>query len=174
MTVKKVRLDYDYSEWLGPGYKEKQELPAKAGTLIVAPHTCWMDTIVPGGIYRPAFCVKAEGEKVPVLYGILLGMQAFYIDRTSGDAAVKAITAKQEAIEKDPRHPPILVMPEGTQGNGKFMLPFKRGAFESLTAVTPIVLDFKGTKQMGPTWECLGFIEQIILICSHGYYSVTL
>ena len=51
-----------------------------------------MDTIVPGGVFRPAFCVKAEGENVPVLGGILLGMQAFFIDRTSGDLAVKKIS----------------------------------------------------------------------------------
>ena len=54
------------------------------------------------------------------------------------------------------------------------MLPFKRGAFESLRAVTPIVLKFKGSKNMGPTWECLGFMEQIFLICTYGSYSVTL
>ena len=27
---------------------------------------------------------------------------------------------------------------------------------------------------MGPTWECLGFLEQIILICCWGYYSCTI
>ena len=86
MLMQHVHLDeFDYSEWLGPDYKEKQELPNKVSTIIVAPHSCWMDTIVPGGVYMPAFCVKKEGEKVPVLYGILLGAQAFYIDRTSGD-----------------------------------------------------------------------------------------
>ena len=84
-----VNKKFDYTEWLGPGYKESQKLPAKIGSIIVAPHICWMDTIVIGGVFRPAFCVKADGAKVPVLFGILLGMQAFYIDRTSGDLAVE-------------------------------------------------------------------------------------
>ena len=166
-----VNKKFDYTEWLGPGYKESQKLPAKIGSIIVAPHICWMDTIVIGGVFRPAFCVKADGAKVPVLFGILLGMQAFYIDRTSGDLAVEQIKEKQKAIEEDPRHPPILVFPEGTQSNGKQLLPFKRGVFESLRAVIPIVPNFKGNETMGPTWECLGFIEQITLICSWGVYS---
>ena len=86
---KTVRLnDFDYSHWLGPDYKEKQVLPGRTSTLVQAPHITYMDTIVIGGEFRPANCVKKEGEKVPVLYGILLGMQSFYIDRTSGDVAV--------------------------------------------------------------------------------------
>ena len=154
-----VNKEFDYTEWLGPGYKESQKLPAKSGTIIVSPHSCWMDTIVIGGVFRPAFCVKAEGAKVPVLCGILLGMQAFFIDRTSGDVAVQQIIEKQTAIEEDTRNSPILVFPEGTQSNGKQLLPFKRGAFESLRAVIPIIPSFKGNEIMGATWECLGFIE---------------
>ena len=65
--------DYDYSEWLGPNYKETQELPQKVSTIIIAPHTCWIETIICGGIHQPAFCVKKEGEKVPVLRGIMYG-----------------------------------------------------------------------------------------------------
>ena len=49
---------------------------------------------------------------------------------------------KQEAVEKDPNNPSIMIFAEGTQGNGQYMLPFKRGAFESLRAVTPIVLKY--------------------------------
>merc|ERR1711920_605542 len=113
--MKKVNLkDFDYTEWLGPGYKEKQELPKKVSTCLIAPHVCWMDTIIPGGIHQPAFCVKEEGKNVPILCGILLGMQAFFIDRTSGEVAVQQIIDKQRAIEKDPRNPPIMIMPEGT------------------------------------------------------------
>ena len=47
------------------------------------------------------------------------------------------------------------------------MLPFKRGAFESLKAVQPICLEYDTfPKNMRPTWECLGFAEQAILFAS--------
>ena len=119
-----------------------------------------MDTIVIGGEFRPANCVKKEGEKVPILFGILLGMQSFFIDRTSGDVAVQAIIDKQVAVEKDSRNPPIIIWPEGTQSNGKYLIPFKRGAFESLKAVTPVTTSFKSYGMVEYSWDCLGFFEQ--------------
>ena len=65
--------DYDYSEWLGPGYKEKQVLPDKVVTHIGAPHSHWCDDTVTLKFENHTFCVKAEGENVPVLSGILHG-----------------------------------------------------------------------------------------------------
>ena len=127
--------DFDYSEWLGPGYKEKQVLPAQIATHVGAPHSCWLDTTVTLVFENHTFCVKKEGENVPVLSGILHGNQSFFIDRTSGDVAVQQIRERQDAGEKDTCNPPIMIYPEGSQGNGNYMLPFKRGAFESLKPV---------------------------------------
>ena len=46
-------------------------------------------------------------------------------------------------------------------------MPFKRGAFESLKAVQPICIDYDTyPKNMRPTWECLGFLEQAFLCAS--------
>lgn len=69
-----------------------------------------------------------------------------------------------------------MINPEGTQSNGKYLLPFKRGAFESLKAVQPIVLKYKSNNgTMNVTWECLGFIEQtIIAFTAPCYYICTL
>lgn len=38
IKIQVIEDDYDYSEWLGPDYKEKQELPIKVSTHIGAPH----------------------------------------------------------------------------------------------------------------------------------------
>ena len=61
LYVTKIDLDdYDYTEWLGPGYKEKQELPNKIATHIGAPHACWLDDSLMQYFENHAFCVKAE------------------------------------------------------------------------------------------------------------------
>ena len=89
MFIKLVELDdYDYSEWLGPNYKDKQVLPEKVATHIGAPHSCWLDDTVTLAFENHSFCTKKEGENVPVLSGILHGNQSFFIDRTSGEKAV--------------------------------------------------------------------------------------
>ena len=178
VKVERIRADdFDYSEWLGPGYKEKQELPAKVSTHIAAPHASWLDTVVMQYFENHAFAVKKEAEKNVIVRNFLAPMQVFYIDRKAGDQAVNEIIEKQEAVEKDPRNPPIMVMPEGTQSNGKYLLPFKRGAFEGLKTVQPIVtVCEKSPKYMRPSWECLGFLEQIFLtgtICSFYTLKMT-
>ena len=138
--VTKIDIDdFDYTEWLGPGYKETQVLPSKVATHIGAPHVSSFDDTLQQFIENHAFCIKVEAKKVPFLSSILEQMQVFYISRNAGEDAVQQIIAKQEAVENDTRNPPIMIMPEGTQSNGKYMLPFKRGAFESLKAVQPII-----------------------------------
>lgn len=39
------RIDFDYSQYLGPDYKEKQVLPKHIST-IVSNHSAWIDTIM--------------------------------------------------------------------------------------------------------------------------------
>ncbi len=106
--------DYGYTEWLGPGYKEKQVLPLKVSTWIGAPHSSWLDTAMPQYVEDHAFAVKKETKQVPLLRDMFSQMQCIYIDRTAGQEAVDQILARQAAIEKDPREPPMFILPEGT------------------------------------------------------------
>ena len=46
LSVTKKEIDFDYSEWLGEGYREKQVLPKKISTYIGAPHASWVDDTV--------------------------------------------------------------------------------------------------------------------------------
>ena len=53
-----------------------------------------------------------------------------------------------------------MVMPEGTQHNAKYILPFKRGAFESLKAVIPVITVYESSaNSFLPTWDSLSFAE---------------
>ena len=55
------------------------------------------------------------------------------------------------------------------------MLHFKRGAFEGLRTVQPFVTTVIGRPDwMRPSWECLGFLEQVILVGTAGTYSIKL
>ena len=74
LNVKVDRIsadDFDYTEWLGPGYKEKQELPKKVSTHIGAPHACWLDTVIMQYFENHAFAVKAEAGKVAIIRAFL-------------------------------------------------------------------------------------------------------
>lgn len=47
-----------------------------------------------------------------------------------------------ESFQTDPTYPQLWIFPEGCTTNGKSMLKFKRGAFETETPVQPIYLEY--------------------------------
>ena len=118
MRVETKYVDFDYSEYLGDGYKETQQLPPKAST-VVANHQCWLDSLIlictP---LFPGFAAKVETKKVWVLASLIDALQSLYISRGGTDEErqqiIKDIIARQELVEADPRYPPICVYPEGT------------------------------------------------------------
>ena len=81
LRTKHVRHDdYDYSYYLGPDYKKTQKLPKKVSTLVMN-HQSWIDNLVAVTLYRPAFLIKAEIKKVPLVNECLAGLEVFYVER---------------------------------------------------------------------------------------------
>ena len=56
------------------------------------------------------------------------------------------------------------MFPEGTQSNGSYLLPFKRGSFQGMKAVIPLVFTYKSYGGFKPQWDVLDFIEHCIFI----------
>lgn len=72
----------------------------------------------------------------PYLWGTL------YIDRSNPAAAIVALNEQSKAITVDGAK--LIIFPEGTRGNGKKLLPFKKGAFhiaiQSQSFIQPVVV----------------------------------
>lgn len=85
MRVETKYIDFDYSEYLGADYKQTQQLPPKAST-IVANHQCWLDSLIlictP---LFPGFAAKVETKKVWVLASLIDALQSLYISRGGTD-----------------------------------------------------------------------------------------
>ena len=124
-----------------------------------------------------AFGVKSEMKKMPVLASILEGNRSFYIERAAGqegrDKVVKYITDRQEKIEQDPDESSMLIYPEGTQTNGEFLCPFKRGAFQGMKTVIPLVMKFDASLSVKPQWDCVPFLSHAILCYCLSANTVT-
>ena len=71
-------------------------------------------------------------------------------------------------IESDPNWKPMMIYPEGTQSNGSFLMPFKKGAFAGLNAVTPVVMSYKNPACRAIQWESMSFADHIIM-CAMGF-----
>jgi lysophosphatidylcholine acyltransferase/lyso-PAF acetyltransferase len=65
-------------------------------------------------------------------------------------------------IEEDGHYPPLAIFPEGTTSNGTHIMPFKRGAFMSLRAVTPVIMKFRfGT--ISQAYDILPFLPLVLM-----------
>jgi 1-acyl-sn-glycerol-3-phosphate acyltransferase len=144
MNLSYEEIDYDYSFYLGKDYKKTRN---KAPT-VVSNHQAWIDNMILECSPIPvAFAAKVETKKVWILHSMIKFTQGIWITRGGStkeerDAQIHGIIARQEKVEKDPRWNPICIYPEGTQSNGSALLQFKRGAFVSMKAVTPVVVKY--------------------------------
>jgi len=65
-------------------------------------------------------------------------------------SATEAIRKRQ--IRND--MPPIVIFPEGTTTNGKYLIPFKTGAFVEGVAVQPVIIQYP-YKHFNLSWETI-------------------
>jgi len=61
--------------------------------------------------------------------------------------------------------PPILIFPEGTTTNGKYIISFKTGAFVGGHPVKPVCIRYLA-QHFSPTWESIGGIQHIFKLLS--------
>jgi len=69
--------------------------------------------------------------------------------------------------------PPLHIFPEGCTTNGTKLIKFKKGAFDSLKAIKPILLNYEASSWgMSPATDMLG--SGILFLCSWlcGFVSV--
>ena len=68
LRTKRVKLDYDYSKYLGPDYKKTQEV--KRESTVICNHMSWLDGPIMYLCFETSFCPMAGLKKVP-LFGTL-------------------------------------------------------------------------------------------------------
>lgn len=68
---------------------------------------------------------------------------------------------------------PLIIFPEGTTTNGNDIIPFKLGAFESLTPITPVVLSYTYSAY-SPAFDIIPFWVLIcLLLCNYGKVTLS-
>lgn len=75
-------------------------------------------------------------------------------------------------IEDTGLYPMFCVFPEGGTTNGTSILKFKRGAFESMRPIKPVVLNYGwGLSTLSPAWDVPPFLPFVVLQLSLIGYS---
>lgn len=124
--------------------------------IIVMNHLSWLDILVmmamADGI--PGFVAKRETQNIPYIGYKSKVWQCIYVDnrlnKTTGNNVTEQISAR--ATQDD--MPPILIFPEGTTTNGKYLMKFRTGAFVGGHAVKPCCIQYPAPV-FSPTWETI-------------------
>ena len=73
-----------------------------------------------------------------------------------------------------PEDQPMLLFPEGTTTNGRFLLPFRTGAFLAGVPVQPVVLKFRTARRgLNPSWETIPIARHLFYLMAQPLHAVT-
>ena len=97
----------------------------EGGVIIASNHVSYLDPVILGAsVYRRRIFYMAKEElfKIPILRNLIKYLGAFPVKRGSPD-----IKALKKALEILKENKILLIFPEGTRGDGKKLLPPKKG-----------------------------------------------
>lgn len=128
----------------------------KKANIIVCNHTSWLDILVLMGVSNgiPGFVAKHETKKIPMIGYKSIIWQCLYVENRSQGSSGNNVS--NQIVERSKRDdmPSIVIFPEGTTTNGKYLLKFKTGAFIGGQPVKPCSITYPA-KNFSPTWETI-------------------
>lgn len=119
-----------------------EPLPGKTPGVFVANHSSMIDFI----ILQASHCYAVVGQKHGGWVGwcqdhILGCLDCVWFDR--GETKNRAATAaKLRDHVQDPERTPLLVFPEGTCVNNRYVMQFKKGVFDLDVAINPVAIRY--------------------------------
>ena len=142
-----------------------------APVCVVSNHVSWVDILVMMSEVFPSFVAKATIRKLPLVGVVSEAMGCIFVERETRGAGenggVSALVRERLLMRaRDPTScPPLLLFPEGTTTNGKFLLPFKTGAFLTGAPVQPVLLRYRW-RRFSPAWETITAARHFFLVFS--------
>jgi lysophosphatidylcholine acyltransferase/lyso-PAF acetyltransferase len=144
ITSHQQRVIFDYSKWLGPD----QRISYEGAGINICNHLSAFDisAFMILSEPKPGFIAKYDIKKLLICFRDIIGI--LFIKRNNSasleerEEIVKQITDRQIAAEQG-KSTPLTIFPEGGTSNGKYIVSFKRGAFQSLRAVKPHFVTYK-------------------------------
>ena len=126
-----------FAWWVLGGHVELlgEALPSGGG-MIVSNHMSYLDIMLHGSLFGMRFSPKIEMKKWPIV-GPMTGLtNPVWVDRKLRSRSGVAMLEMCEALKGEV---PLLVYPEGTNGDGTELLPFKSTCFEAAIEVNCLI-----------------------------------
>ena len=142
IKINKIKLPYEeiYKKYLGEDYPFN---PLEHYSLIISNHTGFYDIIMNMSVNSCGFLAKDETQNYPFISSIAKGINCLFVKRESEEDRKRIfdqLKERQNEFYEGNILSPLLLFPEGTTTNGKYILKFKRGAFYSLLPIKPQII----------------------------------
>jgi 1-acyl-sn-glycerol-3-phosphate acyltransferase len=125
---------------------------AEKAPILVSNHSSLMDILFLTAYYDvvPSFVALEWIGDVPFVGFVAKAMQSLFVNPSKGKGISKKIQEHANLWENGDI-PPIVIFPEGTTSNGKYLIEFKNGAFYPLKPIQPVLIRYK-YKYFNPCW----------------------
>lgn len=115
--------------------------PREVAPIVVSNHVSYIDPIFFFYELFPTIVASDSHDSMPLVGTIIRAMQVIYVNRFSSSSRKNAVNEiKRKASCK--RFPRVLLFPEGTTTNGKFLLSFQMGAFIPNKPIQPVIVRY--------------------------------
>ena len=162
-----IDVDADYSEYLGPDYKEKYDKDIKATSTIICNHVTQHDSMIITQFLNNSFACDISFKTMPLMGPLARMVDAIFVPRGGSEEArqqiIDIITERQTTIEETAKFSPLIIFPEGGTTNGRYLLKFKRGAFLAQKRIQPLILKYTVTGSFSPAYDIIELLPLFIL-----------
>ena len=137
---KDEKIKQIYKKYLGENYDLNHDKPFGC---YISNHLGWFECFYYGWKHCCGFIAKAEIAKILIMDLIMSSLNCLLVARDSKDSREEIasnLKERQRQYHAGETAAPLLIFPEGTTTNGKYILKFKHGAFLSLLPVKPIFI----------------------------------
>jgi len=160
ISHKKARI----SDFL-PDYKGSNN--NKKAPIIVSNHYSWLDIYYfISSRFCPSFLSKKEVVDYPLIGRIAVGLQSVFVNRDNRDdknSILDSIEERAAKIRANKNYPQVLIFPEGTTTNGKYLISFKKGAFFTKDPIQIVCLKYQ-ERSFGLSYDVIGDIYCMVFV----------
>ena len=141
ISLEKEKIEYEeiYKKYLGPEYNFKEE----KYSLIISNHIGYYDVMANMAINGCGFMAMKIISYIPIGGDIAKDMGSIFVERLSQSSRKESfdeIMERQKNFYEGKILTKIVVFPEGTTSNNRYIVKFKKGVFRSLLPLKPIIM----------------------------------
>ena len=154
ISLIKQDISYEeiYKKYLGNDYNFKQD----KYSLIICNHLGYYDVIANMAINGSGFIAMKAVANAPVGGDIAYHIGSIFVDRgdkTNRNDCIDQLTKRQKEFYEGKNYYKLVIFPEGTSTNNRYLTKFKKGAFYSLLPLKPMIIKISFD---GPCHLCCG------------------